>query len=83
MTVSTILFIKELLEHEVEIRRGSYQKVKKILAEKEDEADVGWNTPDSKVDDNIRLYRNLKETERKKLNEAKDALEDFLSKEWN
>lgn len=83
MRVNTLVYIKEMLEHEVETRQKAYNKAKKILEEKEDAADVNWNTPDNKVDDNIRLYRGIRKTQYSKLSEAKDALEDFLNQEWD
>jgi RNA binding exosome subunit len=78
-----MIYIKEMLEKEVERRKKSYKKAGDILEEKEREAGVQWNTSDDRVDDNIKLYRDIKHTQREALTEAQDALEDFLSKEWN
>jgi RNA binding exosome subunit len=78
-----MIYIKEMLEKEVERRKKSYSKVWDILDEKEREAGVQWNTPDNRVDDNIKLYRNIKHTQRVALTEAQAVLEDFLSNEWN
>lgn len=83
MRLNTMIYIKEMLEKEVERRKKSYKKAGDILEEKEREAGVQWNTSDDRVDDNIKLYRDIKHTQREALTEAQDALEDFLSKEWN
>ena len=83
MRLGTMIYIKEMLEKEVERRKKSYKKAGDILEEKEREAGVQWNTSDDRVDDNIKLYRNIKHTQREALTEAQAALEDFLSKEWN
>ena len=83
MRLNTMIYIKEMLEKEVERRKRSYKKAGDILEEKEREAGVQWNTSDDRVDDSIKLYRDIKHTQREALTEAQDALEDFLSKEWN
>lgn len=83
MRLNTMIYIKEMLEKEVERRKKSYKKAGDILEEKEREAGVQWNTSDDRVDDNIKLYRDIKHTQREALTEAQDALEDFLSKDWN
>lgn len=82
MRVQTLVYIKEMLEKEVETREKAVKKLRGRLAEEEDESGVQWNTPDSKVNGNVQALRNMKETQRKLLNEAKDALEDFLQKDW-
>ena len=83
MRVQTLVYIKEMLEKEVETREKAVKKLRGRLAEAEDESGVQWNTPDSKVNGNVHALRSMKETQRKLLNEAKDALEDFLQKDWN
>lgn len=83
MRVQTLVYIKDMLEKEIETRENACKKVKTLLAEKEDAAGVQWNTPDSKVNGNIQALRSAKETQRKLFNEAKDALEDFLQHEWS
>ena len=83
MRIESIIYIKELLEAETIAKKKAWKKAGEILDEKEQEAGVQWNTPDSKVDDNIRLYRSIKENKRKAFTEAQDALEDFMRKEWN
>lgn len=92
MRVQTLIYIKEMLEKEVETRETlekeiktrekACKKVGERLAEAEDESGVQWNTSDSEVDRNIQALRKMKETQRKLLNEAKDALEDFLQQDW-
>ena len=92
MRVQTLIYIKEMLEKEVETRENlereiktrekACKKVGEHLAEAEDESGVQWNTSDSEVDRNIQALRKMKETQRKLLNEAKDALEDFLQQDW-
>ena len=83
MTVSTLVYIKEMLEKEVETREKAVKKLRGRLVEAEDESGVQWNTPDSEVNGNVQALRSMKETQRKFLNEAKDALEDFLQHEWS
>lgn len=83
MRVQTLVYIKEMLEKEVEIREKAVKKLRGRLVEAEDESGVQWNTPDSKVNGTVQALRSMKETQRKLLNEAKDALEDFLQKDWN
>lgn len=83
MRVQTLVYIKDMLEKEIETREKAVEKVKTLLAEKEDAAGVQWNTPDSKVNGNIQALRSMKKTQRKLFNEAKDALEDFLQHEWS
>lgn len=83
MRVQTLVYIKEMLEKEVETREKAVKKLRERLAEAEDESGVQWNTPDSEVNGNVQALRSMKETQRKFLNEAKDALEDFLQKDWN
>ena len=83
MRVSSLMFIQQLLEAEVEKRKNALDMVKKLLVEKEDAAGVQWNTPDNRVDDNIRFLRSSKETQWEALRKAEDALEDFMGKEWN
>lgn len=92
MRVQTLIYIKEMLEKEVETRENlereiktrekSCKKLGERLAETEDESGAQWNTPDSKVNENIQALRKMKEAQRKLLNEAKDALEDFLQQDW-
>lgn len=83
MKIQTLIYIKEMLEKEVENKERACKKIRERLAEAEDESGVQWNTPDSKVNGNVQAFRSMKETQRKLLNETKDALEDFLQKEWN
>lgn len=83
MRVQTLVYIKDMLEKEVETREKAVKKLRGRLVEAEDESGVQWNTPDSKVNGNVQAFRSMKETQRKLLNEAKDALEDFLQKDWN
>lgn len=83
MKIQTLIYIKEMLEKEVENKERACKKNRERLAEAEDESGVQWNTPDSKVNGNVQALRSMKETQRKLLNETKDALEDFLQKEWN
>lgn len=82
MRVQTLVYIKEILEKEAEKREKAYKKLREHLAETEDKFGVQWNTPDSEVNGNVQALRSMKETQRKLLNEAKDALEDFLQKDW-
>lgn len=65
MKVSSLMFIQQLLETEVEKEKKAVEKVKTLLAEKEDAAGVQWNTPDNKVDDNIRFLRSASHSQRK------------------
>lgn len=83
MRVQTLVYIKDMLEKEIETREKAVEKVKTLLAEKEDAAGVQGNTPDSKVNGNVQALRSMRETQRKLFNEAKDALEDFLQHEWS
>lgn len=83
MRVQTLVYIKDMLEKEIETREKAVEKVKTLLAEKEDAAGVQWNTPDSKVNGNVQALRSMRETQRKLFNEVKDALEDFLQHEWS
>lgn len=83
MKIQTLIYIKEMLEKEVENKERACKKIRERLVEAEDESRVQWNTPDSKVNGNVQALRSMKETQRKLLNETKDALEDFLQKEWN
>lgn len=83
MKVSSLMFIQQLLETEVEKEKKAVEKVKTLLAEKEDAAGVQWNTPDNKVDDNIRFLRSAKATHRENLSKVEAVLEDFMGKDWN
>lgn len=62
MRVSSLVFIQQLLEAEVEKEKKAVEKVKTLLVEKEDAAGVQWNTPDDKVNDNIRFLRSARAT---------------------
>ena len=77
------MFIQHLLEAEIEKEKKAIEKVKTLLAEKEDAAGVQWNTPDDKVNDNIRFLRSAKATHRENLLNAEAVLEDFMGKDWN
>ena len=79
MRLDTLVYIKALLEAEAVKREKAWKKAGKILDEKQREAGVQWNTPDSKVDDNTKLYC----IQREAFREAQAALEDFMSKEWS
>ena len=79
----SLVYIKDMLEKEIETREKAVEKVKTLLAEKEDAAGVQRNTPDSKVNGNVQALRSMRETQRKLFNEAQDALEDFLQHEWS
>lgn len=83
MKVSSLLFIQQLLEAEVEKEKKAVEKVKTLLVEKEDAAGVQWNTPDDKVNDNIRFLRSARATHKEKLSNAETVLEDFMGKDWN
>ena len=83
MKVSSLMFIQQLLETEVEKEKKAVEKVKTLLAEKEDAAGVQWNTPDNKVNDNIRFLRSAKATHRENLSKVETVLEDFMGKDWN
>lgn len=83
MKVSSLMFIQQLLETEVEKEKKAVEKVKTLLAEKEDVAGVQWNTPDNKVNDNIRFLRSAKATHRENLSKVEAVLEDFMGKDWN
>lgn len=83
MKVSSLMFIQQLLETEVEKEKKAVEKVKTLLAEKEDAAGVQWNTPDNKVNDNIRFLRSAKATHRENLSKVEAVLEDFMGKDWN
>ena len=83
MKVSSLLFIQQLLEAEVEKEKKAVEKVKTLLAEKEDAAGVQWNTPDNKVNDNIRFLRSAKATHRENLSKVEAGLGDFMGKDWN
>lgn len=83
MKVSSLMFIQQLLETEVEKEKKAAEKVKTLLAEKEDAAGVQWNTPDNKVNDNIRFLRSAKATHRENLSKVEAVLEDFMGKDWN
>lgn len=83
MKVSSLMFIQQLLETEVKKEKKAVEKVKTLLAEKEDAAGVQWNTPDNKVNDNIRFLRSAKATHRENLSKVEAVLEDFMGKDWN
>lgn len=83
MTLQTLVYIKGMLEREAETREKAYKKLAERLEEAEYKAEVQWNTPDSEVNDNIRALRGMRRTQRKKLREVKDALGDFMGKDWN
>lgn len=82
MKVSTIIYIKEILEKEKENHEKAYKHVCEILKQKENKAN-SWDDPDDKVDGNILAFRNIKKTQYRKMADASDALEDFLNKDWN
>ena len=80
----TSIELKErLLKAEVEKEKKAVEKVKTLLVEKEDEAGVQWNTPDDKVNDNIRFLRSARATHRENLSKVEAVLEDFMGKDWN
>ena len=81
--VSSLVYIQQLLEAEVEKEKKAVEKVKTLLVEKEDEAGVQWNTPDDKVNDNIRFLRSARATHRENLSKVEAVLEDFMGKDWN
>lgn len=83
MKVSSLMFIQQLLEAEVEKEKKVIEKVKTLLAEKEDAAGVQRNTPDDKVNDNIRFLRSARATHGETLLNAEAVLEDFMGKDWN
>ena len=83
MRVSSLVFIQQLLEAEVEKEKKAVEKVKTLLAKKEDAAGVQWNTPDNKVNGNIRFLRSARTTHRENLSKVEAVLEDFMGKEWN
>lgn len=83
MRVSSLVYIQQLLEAEVEKEKKAVEKVKTLLVEKEDEAGVQWNTPDDKVNDNIRFLRSARATHREILSKVEAVLEDFMGKDWN
>jgi hypothetical protein len=83
MRVSSLVYIQQLLEAEVEKEKKAVEKVKTLLVEKEDEAGVQWNTPDDKVNDNIRFLRSARATHRENLSKVEAVLEDFMGKDWN
>ena len=83
MRVSSLVYIQQLLEAEVEKEKKAVEKVKTLLVEKEDEAGVQWNTPDDKVNDNIRFLRSARVTHRENLSKVEAVLEDFMGKDWN
>ena len=83
MRVSSLVFIQQLLEAEVEKEKKAVEKVKTLLAEKEDADGVQWNTPDDKVNDNIRFIRSARATRRENLSKVEAVLEDFMGKDWD
>lgn len=83
MRVSSLVFIQQLLEAEVEKEKKAVEKVKTLLAEKEDADGVQWNTPDDKVNDNIRFLRSARATYRENLSKVEAVLEDFMGKDWD
>lgn len=83
MRVSSLVYIQQLLEAEVEKEKKAVEKVKTLLVEKEDEDGVQWNTPDDKVNDNIRFLRSARATHRENLSKVEAVLEDFMGKDWN
>lgn len=83
MRVSSLVYIQQLLEAEVEKEKKAVEKVKTLLVEKEDEAGVQWNTPDDKVNDNIRFFRSARATHRENLSKVEVVLEDFMGKDWD
>lgn len=83
MRVSSLVFIQQLLEAEVEKEKKAVEKVKTLLAEKEDAAGVRRNTPDDKVNDNIRFLRSSRATHRENLSKVEAVLEDFMGKDWD
>jgi len=83
MRVSSLVYIQQLLEAEVEKEKKAVEKVKTLLVEKEDEAGVQWNTPDDKVNDNICFLRSARATHRENLSKVEAVLEDFMGKDWN
>lgn len=74
MRVSSLVYIQQLLEAEVEKEKKAVEKVKTLLVEKEDEAGVQWNTPDDKVNDNIRFLRSARATHRENLSKVEAVL---------
>lgn len=83
MRVSSLVFIQQLLEAEVEKEKKAVEKVKTLLAEKEDADGVQWNTPDDKVNDNIRFLRSARATHKENLSKIEAVLEDFMGKDWD
>lgn len=83
MRVSSLVYIQQLLEAEVEKEKKAVEKVKTLLVEKEDATGVQWNTPDNEVNDNVRFLRSAKATHRENLSKVEAVLEDFMGKDWN
>lgn len=82
MKMETLCYIKKLLEEEVKNRKECYEYIDDFLRKKEDESGVQWNTPDNKVNESVKRFRNLRQVRRDALSKAKDALEDFMEHDW-
>ena len=82
MTVSTLVYIKDMLEKEVDTRERAYKKLRDLVIEKEEESGVQWNTPDNKVNGNVQALRSMRQTQMEALNKAKGVLEDFMAQDW-
>lgn len=83
MNITSLIYIKNMLEHEIETRERSVRKLKDLLEERYVENDWNWRTPDDKVNGNVLALRAMLETQRDMLRKAQDVFEDLMRKEWN
>lgn len=80
MRLGTMIYIKELLETDVRLREYEMEKAKGVLQNREEAAEIScWDNSDAQI---VELRNRVKKT-RELWSKAQDALEDFLSKEWN
>ena len=83
MKLDTLIYIKELMEAEVSKKEKGWKKAGAILREHEDDEGVSWNTSDNLVSDDIKMYRELKNTAKEEYSRVSDFYDDFMSKEWS
>lgn len=80
MRLNTMIYIKGLMEAEVREREHEMERAKRVLQNREEAAEIScWDNSDEEIEE---LRNRVKKT-RELWSKAQDALEDFLSKEWN
>jgi len=83
MNLNTLIYIKDLLEENIQYMDAQYKQAADKCEKVERENGFQWNTEDKLVNDDVRRCRDTKATKREDLNRAKEALEDFMSKDWS